>query len=126
MSVNDSVKVKENKSGSSGVLRTKGHPRVFCNACECLHWGELGYKTKLRYGKVSESFTEYIGECNRGEIGILIKEIDTNEVHYVIPECMGYTTKGPRHMDWSKGIVGELIDDDYAEKLYKKGKVRKL
>ena len=99
---------------------------ILCNVRECLYWKELSTKRKLRYGKVDESFSDYEGFCVKKEIGVRLKEIETWQMKYRIPECVNFATTGSRHTDWSRFPQGDLLDDDYGKRLVKEGKARKL
>ena len=70
--------------------------RILCNHKGCLHWRQLEKPENLP-GLAPMDWDEgFSGECLKEVIGVKVREIDSKDFHYVIPECRCYA----RRKDW--------------------------
>ena len=92
--------------------------RILCNTIDCIFWISLSEASRLKYGRFTESLSEYVGYCGREQIGVQMRRIETRDAIYNIPECEGFSKKGfSGHLDWSKYPQGGHLDDKAAERL---------
>lgn len=69
---------------------------VLCNHKDCLYYQDLEEPQHLP-GKTPHKWDKgFSGYCTKETIGIVVREIKTYQVHYVIPECQSYA----RRKDW--------------------------
>jgi len=86
--------------------------KVLCNVKECLHCKQLEKPRKLKYGQFSESMSEYLGECDKEEIGIQMRVIETLSQRYEVPECYSQAVKKMKyHVNFSRFPEGGHISD---------------